>query len=175
MIICDILIINMKKLINASILFLFYFLSTSCGSTKVATSNLKENKKSGSTREKVIATAKSYIGTHYKVGGTDHNGIDCSGLALKSYESIGKKLPRTAHEQADNGKRIYIAEFKPGDLIFFNEKKGSNKITHVGIIHTVSKEKVTFIHASTSHGVREDEMTSGYWKDHYVKACNLID
>ncbi len=55
--------------------------------TIVYTEKPKEAPKSNPHQEKiklVTETAKSFIGTSYKFGGCDRNGIDCSGLVFLS-------------------------------------------------------------------------------------------
>ena len=55
--------------------------------------------------DRVIDEARSYIGTEYKWGGNDSEGIDCSGLLVRSFESVGMRLPRTTAQQIELGKR----------------------------------------------------------------------
>jgi probable lipoprotein NlpC len=141
---------------------------------KKSNTNSQNGGGGSNSHQSVIKTAQDFIGTPYKLGGTDKHGIDCSGLAMICYQSENIKLPRTADAQAETGKRIYIGELQTGDLVFFTDKKGGSKITHVGIVHTTNHPtSVTFIHASTSKGVREDELMTGYWRDHYVKASRV--
>ena len=74
---------------------------------------LKQNKIS-----RVIGEARTYIGTPYKWGGNDKKGIDCSGLLVKSFESVGMKIPRTTAQQIDIGKRVSLRKSREGDLVF---------------------------------------------------------
>jgi len=121
--------------------------------------------------DKVIKTAKSYLGTPYQYGGSSKRGTDCSGLACQAYKSIGVSLPRVAGDQADVGERISIDDLKSGDLVFFGAKKGSRKITHVGIVTNVkSSHEILFIHASTSKGVIESNLFSEYYHKIYIKS-----
>ena len=71
------------------------------------------------TGEKLLATAKSYLGTPYKWGGTDPaTGLDCSGLIQTAAKQLGITLPRTAAQQAKAGTEVKsLAEAKPGDLV----------------------------------------------------------
>ena len=73
---------------------------------------------------KTVATARSYIGTPYQWGGNTAQGIDCSGLICKSYQSVGIKLPITAKDQSKLGRRVKINRLEPGDILFFAGKKG---------------------------------------------------
>ena len=54
--------------------------------------------------------------------------------------------------------------------MFFGAKPGSKKITHVGMVTSVTKSQVLFIHASTSKGVVESDLTSDYYNKRYILA-----
>ena len=54
----------------------------------------------------VVKTAKNYLGTKYRFGGTTRKGIDCSGFTKAVMKRHGKKLPRTAEQQASAGKHV---------------------------------------------------------------------
>ncbi|MFQ3577278.1 MAG: C40 family peptidase [Cytophagales bacterium] len=129
---------------------------------------------SGQQVDKILTFAKAQIGVPYKFGGTDRNGYDCSGLTSQSYNSAGLKIPRTAGDQANQGKTVSINNLSKGDLVFFSNKKGGNNITHVGVVSQVSASSVKFIHASTSRGVVENELLTGYYRDLFVKAVRYV-
>jgi probable lipoprotein NlpC len=131
---------------------------------------VKESKKVGT----VITTARSYIGTKYQYGGCSRSGIDCSGLIYTCYKSVDKELPRTAGAQSECGHPVKINELHKGDLLFFTDQKGHTKITHVGLVTDVSKEHISFIHASTHKGVIEADLLSAYYKPLFLKAVRII-
>ncbi|MEQ9403276.1 MAG: C40 family peptidase [Cyclobacteriaceae bacterium] len=114
--------------------------------------------------ETAIATARSYVGTPYKWGGTTKSGIDCSGLIQKSYKTIGINMPRTAKEQSKFGQKRGWDGIKPGDIVFFKFKQKGDKWFHSGMITSVSSSSIKFIHASTSRGVVESNLLSDYYK-----------
>lgn len=118
---------------------------------------------------KVIAQANSYLETPYKYGGMDRKGIDCSGLTTRAYASIEVKLPRSAADQAQYGKKVKRSAVQPGDLVCFSAYN-KQKIDHVGLVVKVDGKKVTFIHASVSGGVRHDRMDTGYWAPRFREA-----
>lgn len=102
--------------------------------------------------EDVISTAKSFLGTPNKIGGTDLDYIDASGLvfvSIKNNSSI--KFPRIAQEMARFGEIIIEPKYlKRGDLVFFFDTYEVNRIiTSVGIY--IGKGE--FITSSSSNGV----------------------
>lgn len=125
----------------------------------------KKKKKRQQQIESVIKTSKSYIGTPYKWGGNTKAGIDCSALIKNSYKTIGVNLPRTSKEQSKIGKKRGWEGLKRGDLVYFKFKRKGSRWYHSGMITHVSKEKILFIHASSSKGVIESNLLSNYYKN----------
>jgi cell wall-associated NlpC family hydrolase len=122
----------------------------------------------------IIETAFNYLGTPHKIGGRDSLGIDCSGLTCNSFEAVGIKLPRTAFEQGNFGESIPLEKVLEGDLLFF-AGPNEQKIDHVGIVITIGeKQFVEFIHASTSKGVRRDNLNNPYWKKNFKQARRIL-
>ncbi len=122
---------------------------------------------------KIIEVARTYYGTPYRSGGNDKNGIDCSGLICSVYSEIGVKVPRISWQQSEFGAEVgSIKELKPGDWVFFVPEAGKEGyVSHAGIVTDVRNgDEIMFIHASTSKGVREDNLFSNYFKGRFVKA-----
>jgi hypothetical protein len=102
--------------------------------------------------EKIVKTAKKYMGVPYLWGGTSTKGFDCSGYTKTVYRLNGILLPRDASQQVHTGKLITedtidFDKLKPGDLLFFGRKETETqkeRITHVGIYIGDTE----FIHAS---------------------------
>ncbi|MCE7071577.1 C40 family peptidase [Dyadobacter sp. CY327] len=121
----------------------------------------------------VVEVARTYAGTPYRSGGNDKNGIDCSGLICSVYSEIGVKVPRISWQQSEFGREVSsIKDIKPGDWLFFVPEAGKEGyVSHAGIVTDVrNQEEIMFIHASTSRGVREDNLFSNYFKGRFVKA-----
>lgn len=117
-----------------------------------------------SKRDAIIATAKSFVGTPHKMGGTSKSGIDCSGLILTSFRKHADvNLPRIAQEISRHGTIVYkMKDLRKGDLVFFTNTTSANKfITHVGI-YIGNNE---FIHASSSKGVSVSKLANSYYWD----------
>ncbi len=150
-------------------LLIFLIFSTSCASHKKA--QVREEK-----INKVIAEARTYIGTPYKYGGTSRVGMDCSGLLCNSFRTVDVSLPRTSHDQSNAGKEVKMKDLLPGDLVFFATGNKKRKITHVGMVTEVKARKdVKFIHASSSLGVIETNLYADYYQKRYRTARRIIN
>jgi cell wall-associated NlpC family hydrolase len=110
----------------------------------------------------------SYVGVPYRVGGTDKSGLDCSGLLFIMYQNSFFQIPRTTSQQLEFGLPVSINQIQRGDWVFFSNSSGM--INHVGIVSNIKKDSILFLHASTSKGVREDELLKGYWHNSFAKA-----
>ncbi len=89
------------------------------------------NQTLASTRENIVATARSFLGTPYIWGGRSPWGFDCSGLVQTVFARCGISLPRDAamQDQVLAAARIAPEEAQPGDLFFFSREA---RVTHVG-------------------------------------------
>ncbi|MEM9933438.1 MAG: C40 family peptidase [Bacteroidota bacterium] len=121
---------------------------------------------SANALNEVVHTAKSYLGTPYVYGGMSGNGMDCSGLICLSYQSVGIRLPRTSRDMAARSKKIPKRKVKKGDLLFFSAKN-TGRVDHVGLVTAVKGGTISFIHATSSRGVRVDVLSDDYWSKRF--------
>lgn len=121
--------------------------------------------------EKVIAYAKTFIGTPHVMGGSSKKGTDCSGLVMAVHQEYGVILPHSSHEQGRYGTVVAPSDsLRRGDLLFYySSYNSSNFITHVGIYLGDG----TFIHASAKSGVIITKVTDTYWKSKYLFATRF--
>lgn len=90
--------------------------------------------------DKIIETARTFMGIPYLWGGTSMKGVDCSGFTKTVYYLNGVILPRDASQQVNVGELIDTKDgfdnLKPGDLVFFGRKASADRkerATHVGM------------------------------------------
>lgn len=159
----------MKKSFRLVPFFIMLIALTSCAAHKSL--SVREEKV-----DSVIRTARTFIGTPYKYGGTTRTGMDCSGLLLNSFRVINLTLPRSSEDQSKVGQEIKIKDLQPGDLVFFATGKKRKKITHVGLVtECKGKEDVRFIHASSNVGVVETNLFSEYYIKRFRIARRVIE
>lgn len=112
--------------------------------------------------------AFSWIGTPYKFGGDDKNGIDCSAFIQKVFPELN--LPRVASDQQNVGTSISTdnpSQWQAGDRLYFDmtSRKGFGQgvADHTGIYLGDSQ----FIQASSSKGVTVTNLND-YYLDHLI-------
>ncbi|MBE6254500.1 MAG: NlpC/P60 family protein [Prevotella sp.] len=123
----------------------------------------------------LIATAKNHIGARYRRGSIGPKAFDCSGFTSYVFQRLGISLKRSSQEQHTQGEAITdVSQMLPGDLVFFG--RGGKAVNHVGIVTDVNAEDNTFsfIHASTSRGVRIDSSSDAYWTRRFINARRII-
>lgn len=108
-----------------------------------------------------------WYGVHYRLGGNDKSGIDCSAFVQRVYESVFcTNLFRTAREQFHMCKMEWDTDsLMEGDLVFFRTTR-SKRISHVGIYLANRR----FVHASASQGVTISSLDDNYWLHRYAGA-----
>ena len=98
---------------------------------------------------RVLEQARSFLDRPYNIGGKNSaTGIDCSGLVIMAYRSVGLNLARDAKQQYLSGNLILpcVAEaLQPGDALFFMNETGQVDHTalYLGggkIIHATGKQ-----------------------------------
>lgn len=153
------------------LLFLISLGFSSCSSTK----NVKKSSIKSSTKtDKIVANALRYKGVKYKFGGITKKGMDCSGIVFVAFGEENIQLPRVSRNMANTGTKISLKNAQKGDLIFFKTSKKGRGINHVGLIVSVKKGIVNFIHSTTSKGVIVSSLTNSYWKKAFVKVNRVL-
>ena len=86
------------------------------------------------TSSDVIRRGRKYLGVRY-VSGTPSpctsSQMDCDCFTKRTFNDLGLRLGWWS-DQLKYGRRIELANRRPGDLLFFSED-GSGRLTHVGI------------------------------------------
>lgn len=156
-------------------LALTVLLLTGCGSSRRAVSagckpgtTVTDSKAGNAADSKVaqalVREARSWRGVPYVYGGHSRKGADCSGFLMEVYQAAaGIKLPRSSRDQKDFCKPISRDKMAVGDILFFTSKGSRGKIAHVGMY--VGNNRM--IHASSSRGVVEDDLSLRYYVEHF--------
>ena len=166
----------MKNFIQLSIITAIGILLIGCKSQSVKNETFSEQQivvesDNQSIKAKLIAEAKTWIGTPYKYGHAQKGeGADCSGFIMTIVDDVaGIKLPRNSAKQSEFCMEIKRTDLKPCDLVFFATGKSTYKISHVGMMI----DNDNFIHASSSKGVVISKLSSNYYTSRLIKCCRI--
>ena len=127
--------------------------------------------------DQVIAYARKFLGTPYKLGASGPSRFDCSGFTTYVYKHFGYTLTPFTGAQFKEGRPVHgYADLQKGDLVFFGKRGSVRDIGHVGIVVSVDHNRGSFrfIHASTSGGVVESESTQAYYMMRYIGARRIL-
>ena len=117
------------------------------------------------TISKLLAYAKTFLGTPYVYGANGPNSFDCTGYTKYVFAKYGVSLPRTAYDQGytNYGTKLNnISDLKPGDLVFFDTISDGDLSDHAGIYLGNGQ----FIHCSSSVSVMSvviSDLNSGFY------------
>lgn len=137
----------------------------------------KEEKKADTATE-LIAYARSFTGTPYRLGGRGPRDFDCSGFTTYVFRHFGYDIPPYSVTQFREGTEVEsFADLRPGDLVFFGKKGSVRNIGHVGIIVSIDEERgaFNFIHASVAKGVTEESSVHPYFLMRYMGARRILE
>ena len=133
---------------------------------------------SASDADTVIEDGRKFLGVRYEFGTGNYNEtgtFDCSSFVSYLFDKVGVSLPRTAREQAQNGKSISRDQLQKGDLMFFTVPgrfKSDNTPGHVGIYMGGGK----MLHSCPipKDGVQISDITTAYWKRTFLYAKRVL-
>lgn len=111
-----------------------------------------------------------WYGVHYKYGGNDKSGIDCSAFSQRLFQQVFcTNILRTCFEQYHMSQQLSTKDdLHEGDLVFF--KTRGRRISHVGIYLANDY----FVHASSS-GVMISNLKESYWAKRYAGAGSITE
>jgi len=154
----------MNKIIVLILLLIGFFIA--CTSSRFSRPGRVVSADDDMVCNNIISVAKPWLGVPYKYGGTDFDGVDCSGFVQQIYLQVFDiALPRTTAEMFDGGSYVRDGWLSCADLLFFKNVRG-NGVDHVGIYIGNNR----FVHASSSSGVVISDLTSDYYTEHFVGA-----
>ena len=118
--------------------------------------------------EELYTAIQQWMGTPYRYGGNDKNGVDCSAFVGHIYLQVyNRQLHRVANDIQLDADLISKSELREGDVVFFTNSKG--RVSHVGIY----LKNGLFAHSSTSRGVIISRLDDKYWSKHFYKGGRI--
>jgi cell wall-associated NlpC family hydrolase len=129
--------------------------------------------------QKIIAFAKTQIGTPYKSCSMDpeHGGFDCSGFINYVFNHFNIKVPRSSVDFTNLGTQVPLGQCRQGDLILFTgTDKNIRTVGHIGlIVSNDNNGNITFIQSTSGadYGVVISPLNDAY-RARFVKVVRII-
>lgn len=127
--------------------------------------------------DKIVDFAETLQGIKYVYGSANKDrGFDCSGFVWYVFSHFNIKVPRTAVEYTNAGKKVKPKKSRRGDIILFTGSDSkSGVVGHMGIITKSNKKSFQFIHSASggNKGVMVSNM-SGYFYKRFVKIIRVF-
>lgn len=130
-----------------------------------------------SLSEQVVAYARTFTGTPYKLGASGPSRFDCSSYTSYVFKHFGYNITSYSAIQFREGREVAsYKDLQKGDLVFFGKRGSVRNIGHVGIVVSIDKKNgsFTFIHASVSNGVVEQSFNHPYFMMRYMGARRIL-
>lgn len=138
--------------------------------------NKKVDLASDPFNEKLIAYAKTLIGTPYKFASVNPaEGFDCSGFITYVFNHFSVVVPRSSVEFTNYGIDVNRMDAESGDLILFTgTDSAATEVGHMGIVTGNSNGEISFIHSTSgkAYGVTITSLNSYYLK-RFVKIIRI--
>jgi len=161
--------VQLLKIKNNTAIFISLIMIFTTVSCSIMPDNSYNIRRHSVPPSRIVTVAESFLGVPYRYGGADKYGMDCSGFVIAVYKkAYGVDLPHSSLQLYKLGRDVKSGELKTGDLVFFRSKEA--KISHVGIYLGSN----IFIHASSSRGVTESDITSSYYRKRFLAARRII-
>ena len=132
-----------------------------------------EENRSEAMVESIMQEAFSHLGARYRHGSKGPYTFDCSGFTQYVYkQQMGVLLGASSRDQYARLTPVSRTDLQRGDLVFFTSPKSGKNVGHVGIVVDVNPltNSFSFIHASSTTGVKVSESTESYYVRRYVGA-----
>jgi len=133
--------------------------------------------KDSSTSERVVAFAKTLLGTPYQFGCTEPaTGFDCSGFINYVFNHFNIEVPRSSVDFTNVGVPVPADSARPGDLILFTGTNSSIRtVGHIGLVVANDTSGISFIHSSS--GKEEAVIITplkGRYVERFVKVIRIV-
>lgn len=127
-------------------------------------------KKSDIKNGRLYSFLNDWMGTPYKYGGLEKDGVDCSGFVYRLQQEVYdiENMPRSTNLQINFIKRKYEEELKEGDLVFFDFD--GRQFSHVGVY----LQNGYVVHASTRKGVMIIKLKDPYMYKYFSRGGSVL-
>jgi len=120
------------------------------------------------TNRRLYALIEWFSSAPYKFGGSDVNGVDCSGFTYVIEKQVySVEIPRSTLQQSSFVSVKNITDLQEGDLIFL--KLGGSAVNHVGVY----LQNGYFVHATSNMGLVIDNLTDPYIQQRFM-SCGAV-